>query len=171
MSDPFEKENNAVAAWFIGPRAENERFFKEFCQIILSKQQEGRKQYFQNDPIFITKEMQESIEFKSIMEKLKDELNSLMEALEIKTVPFWSPRYMAHMSMEPTLASNLGYMGALQYNQNNVTVEASPLTTYIEILVGKQLCEMLGFNTTNIENELSWGHITCDGSVANLESI
>ncbi|CAG8764287.1 13575_t:CDS:2, partial [Dentiscutata heterogama] len=66
-----------------------------------------------------------------------------------------------------------------------------PLTTMLEIGVGNQLCEMLGFNTSNNINinldnldkedesiynfgsqEIqSWGHITCDGTVANLESI
>jgi glutamate/tyrosine decarboxylase-like PLP-dependent enzyme len=45
-------------------------------------------------------------------------------------------------------------------------IEASPLTTVIEIDVGKQLCGMIG-----IDQEKGWGHITCDGSIANLESI
>jgi len=65
------------------------------------------------------------------------------------------------------------------YNQNNVSPEASPFTSYIEYLVGQQLCSMLGFhiqedvnNNEAFKNEpVGWGHITADGSIANLESI
>ena len=54
----------------------------------------------------------------------------------------------------------------LLVNPNNVAIEASPLTTYIERDVGLQLCGMIG-----IDQKTGWGHITCDGSMANLESI
>lgn len=56
-------------------------------------------------------------------------------------------------------------------NPNNVAIEASPLTTIIEMDVGNQLCDMIGINTLDNGKPMGWGHITCDGSVANLESI
>lgn len=81
------------------------------------------------------------------------------------------------------------------YNPNNVATEASPHTTELERTVGRQLCEMLGYNRQD-QDPAPWGHITCvsisprvafhvygwswflkrsrcrqDGSVANLEAI
>ena len=59
------------------------------------------------------------------------------------------------------------------YNPNNVSIEASPLTTVAELEVGDQLCEIFGYNIddSNQSGPRAWGHITCDGTVANLESI
>jgi glutamate/tyrosine decarboxylase-like PLP-dependent enzyme len=56
-------------------------------------------------------------------------------------------------------------------NPNNVATEASPLTSVIERDVGIQLCQMLGYNTSNTDSSRPWGHIACGGSVANLESM
>jgi hypothetical protein len=191
MAGLFSKENNAVASWFFGPRGENSDFVHEFYNEILRQQVKVRKDdYYPDDPSFITESMKSSDEFKANMNSLRRQLSVISELLTKKTVPFWSPRYMAHMSMEASMPSNLGYMAALQYNQNNVAIEASPLTTWLEMYVGKKLCEMLGFYVQWNENESidtiddevetspeqlaeirGWGHITCDGSVANLESI
>ena len=65
------------------------------------------------------------------------------------------------------------------YNPNNVAVEASPVTTKLEMEVGKDLCRMLGYRvprstdqpTSDTDEITPWGHITCDGSVANLEAV
>lgn len=77
------------------------------------------------------------------------------------------------MCTDLTTPGLLGYFMTMIYNPNNVAVEASPLTTVIELEVGKQLAEMFGYNIDpkNKILPLSWGHITCDGTVANLESI
>ncbi|KAF5380320.1 hypothetical protein D9757_007948 [Collybiopsis confluens] len=57
-------------------------------------------------------------------------------------------------------------------NPNNVAVEASPCTTLIEHQVGLQLAELVGYNTLKITGKpLGWGHITADGSIANVESM
>ena len=71
------------------------------------------------------------------------------------------------------MASMLGYFMTMMYNPNNVALEASPLSTVAEIEVGEQLCELFGYNIDedNLETPTGWGHVTCDGTVANLESI
>ncbi|CAG8594035.1 11224_t:CDS:2 [Dentiscutata erythropus] len=182
-SDHFHHVNNMIASWFFGPRAENKEFVKEFYDNVIDLQAEGRMLYFDSaDPNFITTQMQNSKEFKNNIEYLRSQLNKLLEKLNERTVPFWSPRYMGHMVTETTMPSNLGYVAALQYNQNNIASEGAPLTTMLEIGVGNQLCEMLGFDTSNNLNinldnldkedesiynfgsqEIqSWGHITCD---------
>lgn len=69
----------------------------------------------------------------------------------------------------------LGYFMTMLYNPNNVALEASPLTTVAELKAGEQLCNLFGYNTDEKEKKkeepLAWGHITCDGTIANLESI
>lgn len=72
-----------------------------------------------------------------------------------------------------SMASLLGYFMTMLYNPNNVALEASPLSTVAEIEVGEQLCELFGYNIdeSNKEVPTAWGHVTCGGTVANLESI
>ncbi|EIT74353.1 hypothetical protein AO1008_03931 [Aspergillus oryzae 100-8] len=72
-----------------------------------------------------------------------------------------------------TMPGLLGYFMTMIYNPNNVAVEASPFTTVVELKAGQQLCKMFGYNTDEKATDLplSWGHITCDGTVANLESV
>lgn len=71
------------------------------------------------------------------------------------------------------MPSMLGYFMTMLYNPNNVAFEASPLSTLAEIEVGEQLCDLFGYNIKedNAEAPTSWGHVTCDGTVANLESM
>lgn len=81
------------------------------------------------------------------------------------------------MCMDLTMPALLGYFMTMLYNPNNVTLEASPFTTKVELEVGQQLCKMFGYLTeeskpwSSLDIPESWGHITCDGTVANLESI
>jgi len=74
--------------------------------------------------------------------------------------------------MDLTMPSLLGYFMTMLYNPNNVALEASPLTTLAELRTGLQLCDLFGYNhDPEKEGPVGWGHITCDGTVANLESI
>jgi hypothetical protein len=82
----------------------------------------------------------------------------------------------------------LGYFMAMLYNSNNVVFDVSPLTTIAELEAGAQLCKLFGFGVEKgkeredpkeedkkqgdgKKDDITWGHITCDGTVANLESI
>lgn len=86
---------------------------------------------------------------------------------------------MAHMVADVSMPATLGYLMGLMYNPNNVGAEGGPITHVIEHDVGQQLCNMLGFHTQSPGDKsvkprhgpTAWGHITCDGSVANLESM
>lgn len=73
-------------------------------------------------------------------------------------------------------------MAAMMYNQNNAATEGGPFTTLIERQVGRQLCKLLGYNTTGEQDEekeqneeeeqegaiIPWGHITCVSIMAVL---
>jgi glutamate/tyrosine decarboxylase-like PLP-dependent enzyme len=77
------------------------------------------------------------------------------------------------MCTDLSMVSLLGYFMTMLYNPNNVAIEASPLSTAAEILVGEQLCELLGYNNQKgvQDSPTGWGHVTSGGTVANLESI
>lgn len=78
------------------------------------------------------------------------------------------------MCTDLTMPSLLGYFMTMLYNPNNVALEASPITTLVELKVGAQLCDLFGYNSDPAKSPaipLGWGHVTCGGTVANLESI
>jgi hypothetical protein len=68
---------------------------------------------------------------------MKKSFQNLLVCLNKYSVPFFSPRYSAHMCMENSVPGILGYISAMLYNPNNVAFEASPVTTLLEIEVGK----------------------------------
>lgn len=77
------------------------------------------------------------------------------------------------MCMGLSMPALLGYFMAMIYNPNNVSIEASPITTVAEMTTGDDLCRMFGYNVDPDKKELplAWGHIVCGETVANLESI
>ena len=124
-----------------------------------------RDHYKITDPKYIDDKIKNSDEYKNTCNKLRDIRNVLSDKLH-GCVPFFSPRYQAHMNWDTVLPANVGYFTAMLYNQNNVATEGGPATCALEKEVGQQLCTLLGFDAKS-----SWGHITADGSIANIESM
>jgi hypothetical protein len=165
----------ALSAWFLGPKGENESLLKEMLAEAVRIHCGDRRAYFPQDPIYITDERKQSREHKESVAALRKHFKKLLKALRGST-PFWSPRWQSHMNWDLTLPGIAGYVAAMLYNPNNVAAEASPVTTLLEMQVGDDLCKMLGYpipSTDEGENGAirPWGHITCDGSVANLEAM
>ena len=163
--------SNSLAGWFLGPKGENIPLFQE--QVIRAIQAHGqdRKSIYQDDPEWITNEIKESDSYKEAVSILKKQYGKLLTALD-GSVPFFSYRYQAHMLWDVAMPGMLGYFAGMLYNQNNVAAEASPVTTPLEMQVGNDLCQMLGFTVSKKANTIQpWGHITCDGSVANTEAM
>ncbi|CAE6425005.1 unnamed protein product [Rhizoctonia solani] len=170
----FERLNerhNRLAAWFLGPKAENAPFVRHFFEYIVNQTEDARKKFQPADPQFIDAEIQASSSFQQEIKDLDIALRELTDALSKHSIPFWSPRYNAHMTYDTSMPAMLGYLATTLYNPNNVATEASPFTSVIEMEVGLQLCEMLGYNVKITDSSRPWGHITCGGSIANLESI
>lgn len=75
----------------------------------------------------------------------------------------------------------LAFSKYIRLKIGQVAAEASPLTTMVEYFLGQDLCEMLGYRRRPVEGTtaakeledtpVGWGHITCGGSIANLESM
>lgn len=171
--DENQAKHALVSSWFLGPRAENFDVLEKLFRKVLEDQKKARVDLSDDDKdkvFFITDEMKELDIYQQSIFKLTKDISDLSGDLARQSVPFWSPRYNAHMNMDTTMSSIIGYMSAMMYNPNNVATEASPLTTELEKQVGEDLCTMLGYQRSE-EDSAPWGHITCDGSVANLEAI
>ncbi|MDV2998037.1 MAG: hypothetical protein N4J56_007742 [Chroococcidiopsis sp. SAG 2025] len=165
----------ALEAWFLGPKAENVDELERFIVEAIRDQAFWRRNFHPGDPTHITEEMKRSPEYLEAMDCLKEGYQSLLAFLK-KSVPFFSMRYQGHMNWDLTIPGILGYFAAMLYNPNNVAFEGSTATTILEILVGDDLCKMLGYtipDEADIEKGAirPWGHITCDGTVANIEAI
>ncbi|KAI0267000.1 PLP-dependent transferase [Gloeopeniophorella convolvens] len=169
--------HEAVSAWFLGPQAENFSVLEDLFERTLNSQTEVRREYAlkHGDPVFITPEMQQSQIFQDNRNFLKERFKEVLDAFNRYSVPFFSPRYAGHMNMETTLPAVAGMVSTILFNPNNVTFEASPITTMVELSVGKELCEMLGYDVKDDEGTstkpTSWGHLPSDGTLANLQSM
>jgi hypothetical protein len=186
---------DAACAWFLGPKAENADYLKMYVHTILNDLVQCRRNFSREDDVsknlsrhddiviiilalqdFVDERVASSPAFKKSMSILRTNLTFLSRLLPQHSVPFYSPRYMAHMVNDVSMPATLGYLIGLMYNPNNISPEAGPLTHIIEYDVGQQLCSMIGYNAQlgdvpPLEGPTAWGHITCGGSIANMESM
>lgn len=168
---------DAVSAWFLGPKGENGELMRRLVGKALESHLQFRHDVYPKDPQFITPKMQQSPEYKRSVKQLEREFEGVLKALR-ESGAFFSMRSQGHMLWDVTIPGLAGYFAAMLYNQNNVAAEASPVTTMMEIAVGDDLCRMLGFSVPDESKSARaatvirpWGHITCDGSIANMEGL
>jgi glutamate/tyrosine decarboxylase-like PLP-dependent enzyme len=170
-----------LEALFLGTHGGNAKFLQDMLSRALEGHIQFRKNYYPDDPDYIDTTVQNSPGFENTTQMMVNELDKLISQLQ-ESGTFFSMRSIGHMLWDTTMPGILGYFAALLYNQNNVAAEASPVTTLLEMYVGNDLCKMLGYAVQPIgqnsseaslpENRITgWGHITCDGSVANLEGL
>ncbi len=157
-----------IAGWFLGTKGENLDVFTRLINEAIQDIAYGRRSYHPEDPGYVTEEVRNSTGYLQAIQSLTDNFHQLVTFLNDYSVPFFSMRYQGHMLWDVTLPSLLGYFTAMLQNQNNVTIQASPATTFLELFAGNDICSMLGFDVS--ADVPPWGHITCDGSVANLEA-
>lgn len=158
-----------LAAWFLGPKAENADLLGELLAKAVGVHCDDRRGFYPNDPAYVTEERRGSAEFKASAETMYEEVTKVLNSLK-GSVPFFSYRYQAHLNWDTTIPSIVGYFAAMLYNANNVAVETAPVTSLMERAVGEDLCRMLGYDPA-APTIRPWGHVTCDGSVANLEAL
>lgn len=161
-------------AWFLGPKGENETLLRELVDMAISGNLEARRAYSQKDPEMAPPDVfgADNAAYARSQDLMKDRLSEVLAHLRA-SIPLSSYRNQSHMYWDTTLPSVAGYITGLLYNQNNVATEASPVTTLLEMAVCDDICRMLGFRDPEEDCDLPrpWGHLTCDGSVANAESI
>lgn len=167
--------SRAVEAWFLGPKGENADEFERLIVDAIRDHVHWRRNYHPGDPTHISEDIKASVEYVHAKGLLTDSFRGLLAFLK-KSVPFFSMRYQGHMNWDLTIPGLLGYFSAMLYNPNNVAFEGSTATTFLELLVGDDICRMLGFEIP-AEAEIGrgavrpWGHVTCDGTVANIEAL
>ncbi|KAM5346129.1 hypothetical protein ACJ41O_009134 [Fusarium nematophilum] len=171
MSETRRDEFDTTHAYFIGPKGSNLPDFRANINTILDELLAARQSYYPQDQAFISNQVRRSDKFLKARTNLRLATEKVAQLLGEHSAPFWSPRYEAHMCTDLTMSSLLGYFMTMLYNPNNVALEASPMTTLVELRVGQQLCKLFGYNIDEFKSPLAWGHITCGGTVANLESI
>ncbi|MDC3962611.1 pyridoxal-dependent decarboxylase [Polyangium jinanense] len=162
-------------AWFLGTKAENADELEKLIVEAIRDHSFWRRNFHPQDPTHITEQAKRHPSYLHAMDSLKDNLRSLMSFLK-KSVPFFSGRYQGHMNWDTSLPSILGYFAAMLYNPNNVAFEGSTSTTILEMIVGDDLCRMLGYTVPEDGDTTKgivrpWGHITSGGTVANIEAI
>ncbi|PLB54096.1 PLP-dependent transferase [Aspergillus steynii IBT 23096] len=172
----MEEDNGihqAISAFFIGPHAENMYFFRKHITVILDELESARQSYAPNDKRAITTKTQVSPQFAYFSSGISEAIRSATKLLSKHSIPYWSPRYGAHMCSDLSIPALLGYFMGMMYNPNNITPEVSPLTTAVEVEVGNQFCQLFGYNVGHGKDAAvtGWGHITCDGTVANIEAM
>ena len=164
----------ATAAWFLGPKAENLDLLRELVMKSIEEHADFRKyKHFPLDPKYITKNIKNEKAFNDATVSLRENLVQLCGRLK-NSVPFSNFRFQGQMLWDTTIASNVGYIAALLYNQNNVASMASGVTLQLEREVAQDLCRMVGYNvqsTHSTENPEAWGHLPNGGTVANLEAM
>ena len=162
------------SAWFLGPKGENQRIFARLISEAIEQHCKYRREFHPEDPEVIDEAVKWSADYLAGIARLEQKAHELFECLA-KSAPIFSMRHHGHMLWDQALPAMVGYFAAMLYNQNNVAAEVSPVTTRLEIQVGNDLCRMLGFDVpapgAPDGTMRPWGHITCDGSVANIEAL
>lgn len=184
MTSPTTTDPHRLLAWFLGPKAENAGVFEGLLLQVFRDYAHWRKNYFPADPILVRKSLRAALEPEHDL--LEAHLADLLALLR-RNFPFYSPRYVAHELSDTTMASMLGYFAGMLYNPNNVTPEAAPVTTELEIEVTTAILKMLGFRPPpglpegneapaafyqrHGRSEFGWAHLTSGGTVANIEAL
>lgn len=150
---------------FLGPKGEQRAFLRDMISLVLDDYIFWRKNYYPKDPpgvLYRTLQEKTSVEFR---EKFIQEISWLTSDLKLE-VPFFSPRYFAHIVSEVSLPGVIAYIATLLYNPNNVSSEASAVTTRYELEVGEQFADLFQFNPKK-----AFGHLTSGGTIANYEAL
>src|ERR1041384_164952 len=162
-----------IAAWFLGPKAENADWEQRMLTYILDDYFHWRRNYFPSDEILITQSMErEALDWN---DRLAQQVTEMLAGLR-RHFPFYSPRYNAHMLSDQTIPSVLGYFAGMLYNANNVTPESAPVTLAWEFEAGADILKMLGYTAPpapggESKGEFGFAHISGGDTVAHLEAL
>lgn len=154
-----------LGALFLGPKAENADTFERLLLEAFRDHVFWRRNLHPEDGFLIQESDKRAPGYEDSISLLSQELMGLLSQLK-GGVPAFSPRYIGHMASDLTMASLIGYFATMLYNPNNVSAEASPVTTRLELEVAEQLARMVGYAP-----ERYWGHLTSGGTVANFEAL
>jgi glutamate/tyrosine decarboxylase-like PLP-dependent enzyme len=150
---------------FLGAKGENADVFERLLLEAFRDHVFWRRNFHPEDGFLVLETEKHTDAYQRSISILSQELMGLLAELK-GGVPFFSPRYKGHMCSDLTMAGLIGYFAAMLYNPNNVSAEASPVTSRMELQVAAQLASMVGYDPVE-----QWGHLTSGGTVANFEAL
>ncbi|MET4783702.1 tyrosine decarboxylase [Glaciihabitans sp. UYNi722] len=152
-------------ALFIGDQAENGAIFKELLGQLVDEHLGWRQNYMPGDRAGITIHDETTPEYGAAQVRMREVMADLSRRLRSGSVPWNSAgRYWGHMNAETLMPAILAYTYAMLWNPNNVALESSMATSKMEAEVGDDFAKLFGFDG-------GWGHLSADGSIANLEGL
>ena len=157
-------DETKLYSWFLGPKAENADMLERLVLEALRDCVFWRRNFHPEDDIIITEKCKREDAFQDSLALVRQEFLALLANLK-RDIPFYSPRYIGHMLGDQLLPAIAAYFAAMLHNPNNVTLEASPITTRYEMEVAQQLARLMGYSGE------TWGHITSGGTIANFEAL
>jgi glutamate/tyrosine decarboxylase-like PLP-dependent enzyme len=150
---------------FLGPKGENADVFEKLLLEAFRDHVFWRRNFHPEDGFLVRETEKHAPAYQRSISVLSQELMGLLAELK-GGVPSFSPRYIGHMTADLTMASLIGYFAGMLYNANNVSAEASPVTSRMELEVAEQLAAMIGYDPRH-----QWGHLTSGGTIANFEAL
>jgi len=166
---PYESFNSL----FLGPKGENAAILIELLNEVVVSHAVRRKSFHKEDQPIISPDDQGDPAYQQKRAELRSAVAEVLHRLE-QSIPWWSPRYMAHMNTDVLLPAIIGYFATMIDNPNNVVVESSPPSSHLEVEAIDQLLEMVGFQPRRNRpagSVASWGHFTCGGTIANIDAL
>jgi glutamate/tyrosine decarboxylase-like PLP-dependent enzyme len=179
------REPEPFVGYFPGPAAEAGDLVRSLVDTIVDDHLHWRRNYFPGDPPFMRRSELRYVE--SQHDELEGAVRALLAKLR-RSLPFHSPRYVAHQQSELSLPSLLGSVAGLLYNANNVTSESGNVTLELELEATSRLLEMLGYNPPPAlpqtfgkeeidrfeeaaQRDFAWCHLCSGGTSANIEAL
>ncbi|MFA4985844.1 MAG: pyridoxal-dependent decarboxylase, partial [Candidatus Brocadiia bacterium] len=154
-----------VFGYMLGPKAENLDLFRQLVEEAMLDHAFWRRNYHPEDMSLIDADIRMDTHYQRFVNRMRDGLFEFLGEAKAG-VPFFSPRYIAHMNTDLLIPAMVGYFGAMLYNSNNVAEESSPATARFEVRVSKMLLKMVGY-----DSERGWGYLTSGGTTANIYSM
>ena len=152
-------------AVFLGPQGQNADAQERWFLDAVRDHVHWRRSFHPNDPDAVDPVLQLEPDFRMTQARTEAALRRLLARLK-GSAPVHSPRYLGHMVGDTLLPAQVGYLAAMLYNPNNVAQESSAVTSELELEVGRDLCELLGFDPGQ-----GFAHLCGGGTVANLEAL
>ncbi len=159
-----------LSPYFLGAYGENNDVLEKLLVEFVRDHIYWRRNFHPEDQPPITPQMMNDNSYSDAVAKIRAELHSLTAKLR-RSVPFYNPRYIGHMSSDLMMPALLAQLITNFYNPNNITGESGPVTLNMELEVGIQFAKMFGFNTDESKGVCAWGHLTSGGTNANYESL
>lgn len=156
--------------YFLGANAENHDLLESLLLEFVRDHSYWRRNFHPEDTPPIPSQARYQPEYLTFVARTQQELRKLSADLK-RAVPFFSPRYVGHMSSDLLLPGVVAKLITTLYNPNNVSEEAAPVTLDKELQAGLQLARMFGFSCDSNQSPCAWGHLTSGGTVANYEAL